>query len=112
MNIELTSKADALICSLYKKYLERLQSGDTESKARFFGSSEIVRSEIVPSWNFGDVDETCKQLSRADLMTCLCADDIVYSNLKFTDLGVIYMEKRFERNLLKILDYIKKIPFL
>ena len=57
---------------------------------------------------FEDVDDTCRELSRANLLNCFWADNIAY-NVILSDNAIIYMENRFKNGLTEVLEFIDKI---
>ncbi len=106
--VRLTKDADALICALYKEYLQRRKDGEPKGGAKFLGGAEHIQQTIVPKWSLGDTEETLWELNRAGLLVCQPADDTVY--LAFlADEGIIYMENRFKCGLSDVLGYIEKI---
>lgn len=74
--MELTKDSEKLICLIYKDYLEKRKSGLSKSKANEFGSSHDIHERLCPNWIFEDVDDTCRELHRAGLLTCFWADNI------------------------------------
>lgn len=114
-DIKLTKESDYLICAIYKDYLEKRKNGMPKSKAKMYGGSKQIHQDILPKWLFEDVDETCLELSRAGLVKCFSADNIVL-RLIITDDGIIYMENRFKNNVKSVFDYMVKIkefiPFI
>lgn len=46
--IRLTRDADALICVLYKSYLEDRKAGMSRADARFFEGSNYIQRELMP----------------------------------------------------------------
>lgn len=108
MQIELTKESDYLICILYKSYLQKRKNGTSKFNAKIFGSSEDIRDTLLPKWSYEDVDETCCELSRANLLTCSYADDIV-SLAVLNDNAIIYMENRFANKIDNVLKYMEKI---
>lgn len=115
MDIRLTKEADALICLLYKNYLQKRNDGVSKKLAKFFGSSVDIQKELIEKWTPDDTDETCWELHRSGLLSCMSADNIAYE-VQLTDNGIIYMENRFKDGVNSVLDYLKKIkesvPFL
>lgn len=103
--IQLTKDADAMICVLYKNYLQRRKSGESKRSAKHFQGSEEIHAELMPKWSFEDVDETCRELSRAGFLDCLFADDVT-EIADLSDTAIIYMENRFKKNLSSLIDYI------
>lgn len=106
--IKLTKDSDALICALYREYLQRRKNGIAKGQAKILGSAQRIHETIVPKWIFGDVEETLRELARAGVLTCLNADDTVYL-ATLSDQGIIYMENRFKDGLAEVLGYIEKI---
>lgn len=105
--MELTKDSEKLICVLYKAYLEKRKSGLPKSKAKSFGSSHAIHETFFPDLMFEDVDDTCRELSRAKLLNCFWADNIAF-NVSISDQGIIYMENRFKDNILSVADFISK----
>lgn len=105
--MKLTKDSDRLICLLYKDYLERRKSGESKSIARTFGSSHDIHNRLVPDQIFDDVDDTCRELSRAGLLDCMWADNIAYF-VTISDDGIIYMENRFKNGLMSVVDFLTK----
>lgn len=110
--IQLSRDADALICVLYREYLNRRKSGVSKSSAKSFGEAKTIHDNFMPKWSVDDVNETCLELCRADLLSCFCANNIV-SESTLTDEAIIYMENRFKDGLSALLKYLEKfVPFL
>lgn len=108
MDIRVTKDSDALICLLYKQYCQQRKNGVPKSSAKMFGSSDEIQKTIAPKWTFDDVDETCRELHRAELIECFYADNVV-QDCWLSDYGIIYMENRFKDGLNSVLDYLEKI---
>lgn len=108
MDLRITKDSDALICLLYKQYCQNRKDGISKSNAKMFGSSKEIQSAIAPKWSFDDVDETCRELHRANLIGCFYADNVVYQ-CWLSDNGIVYMENRFKDGLTSVLDYLEKI---
>lgn len=109
--VKLTKDADNLICVLYKEYLNRRKSGSTKSSARGFGGSRRIQATLMEKWLFEDVDDTCRELSRAKLLSCLILDNEVGETV-LTDKGIIYMENRFKNNIAAVVDHIESLKSL
>lgn len=107
MDIYLTKDSDKLICAIYKKYLEKRKKGISKSDAKYFGSSHHIHEELLSDWTFKDVDDTCRELARAELIQCVWADNIAYE-VFLSDIGIIYMESRFKNGLSEVIDFISK----
>ena len=108
--IQLSKDADSLICLIYKYYLESHNNGIPKSKAKLLGSSHNIHDNIIPEWSFDDVDDTCRELDRAHLLSINYADDICYTII-LNDEAIVYMENRFKNGLSDLLDYFQKIKF-
>lgn len=105
--MNLTKGSEKLICVLYRNYLEKLKSGVPKSKAKLFGSSHTIHQQLCSDWLFEDVDETCRELSRAKLLNCFWADNIAFQ-VSLSDSAIIYMENRFKNGLLDVIDFLTK----
>ena len=109
--IRLTKDADALLCVLYKTYKDRRASGTPKADAKYFSGSDFIHDNLMPKWSFEDVDETCRELARADMLKCLFADDVVWwANL--TDLAIIYQENRFADSAEGFLEHLERLRAL
>ncbi len=104
----LTNDADYLLCTLYKHYKEQRKNGVSKADAKFMGSSEHIFQTLLSEWTFEDVDETCRELDRADLLQCIYADNIVYLAI-LEDAAIIYMENRFKNGLSEILENLTRL---
>ena len=104
----LTKDADALICAIYKTYLQRRKSGNSKGQAKALGGAAQVQAGIVPKWPLPDVEDTLLELDCVGLLSCFGADDTVY-DATLSDTGIIYMENRFKNGLKEVLDYLEQI---
>lgn len=107
MDITLTKDSEKLICVMYKCYLEKRKSGMSKSSANRWGTSHVIHEELLPEWSFTDVDDTCRELSRAGLIKCSWADNIA-CRISISDSGISYMENRFKNGLTGVVDFITK----
>lgn len=108
VDTELTKDAEYLLCAIYKAYKEGRKSGKSKFDAKMIGSSKLIHSTLMSEWSFEDVDETCRELSRADYADCQYADNVTW-HLALTDKAIIYMENRFVNGLTGVLEYMAKI---
>ena len=108
MEYNLTNDADYLLSVLYKNYKERRKNGENKSDAKFMGSSKHIFMTLLSEWTFDDVDETCRELDRAEMLQCLYADNVVVDSL-LEDAAIIYMENRFKNGLSEVLDNIVRL---
>ena len=106
--IELTKEADALICTLYNNFLQKRKAGTSRGDAKWLGSASHIQKTLVPQWSLGDIEDVCRELSRADLLNCQFADNTVHMAL-LTDTAIIYMENRFKNGVSEVLDYLEQI---
>jgi hypothetical protein len=49
MSIQLTKKADILLCLIYKKYIKDIKSGVSISEAKRLGSSADIQKTVLPN---------------------------------------------------------------
>ena len=104
----MTNDSDALICVLYKEYLQRRKDGNTKIDAKSFGSDYHIHETLIPKWLKEDVTETCWELVRAGLLHTVDADNHAYL-VFLTDTGIIYMENRFKNGIVGVLDRISQL---
>lgn len=108
MDVMLTKEADALICLLYKAYLERRSNGVARSVARSFGSVFSIQGDIAPAWALDDLDDVLRELGCSGLLRNICADEAVL-HVTLEEPGLVYMEQRFRGKIDVVLDYLSKI---
>lgn len=108
-NIQLSKDADYLICLIYKHYLELRDNGISKSDAKSIGDSHDVHSNIIPKWTFSDVEDTCLELINNELLTSHAFVDDECGDMQLSDIGIVYMERRFPDKLDKLIDYISKL---
>lgn len=112
MEINLSRDADKLLCVLYKSFLEKRKSGLSKSDAKSFGSSHDIHEELLATWIFEDVDDTCRELSQNGFLDCFWADDIAY-HVWLSDQAVVYMENRFKNGLSEVIGFLADfLPFI
>ncbi len=107
-DITISKDADALICLIYKHYLELRGNGVSKSKAKYLGSSKNINKTI--KWCFDDVEEACKELHKNSLLDISGYDNIC-AIVYLSDAGIVYMENRFHNKIKAVLDYIDKVKF-
>ena len=113
----LTKDSDAVICVMYKAYLENRERGISKADAKQFGEAEDLHISHFPNLSIEDLNETILELKRAGLVDCeiWIADNDV-GDIAIKDAGIIYMENRFKNGIKGVLDYLGKIksviPFL
>lgn len=112
-NLSLSKDADALICLIYKHYLQKRSEGTSKSNAKFLGDINNIHSIAQKlNWSIADLEDTCRELSRAGVLTCHFADNTIYAAY-LSDEGIIYLENRFKSGVKTLLDYLSKIvPFV
>ena len=111
LDIELTKEANCLICILYKEYLIRRKHGSSREAAGTFRGSKYIHTEFLSKWQYEDVVAVCHELHNVGLMRCI-ASDFNILRIKFENKGITYMEKRFQRNINSVLNYLAKIKNL
>ena len=93
-----------LLALLYKSYKNALKSGESSLNARTLGSIESIQKK---TGCIKDVLEICKELSRAEMIQCLFADNTIYTST-LTPKAIAYMENRPKSIVLFITDLISK----
>lgn len=94
MEIKLSDDADYLLCVLYSEYRQRRKNGELTRKAKEFGGSEKIQSELMPDWPTDDIDNAAFELARKGLLSVFHADGVAYDCTLTSD-GIAYMEHRF-----------------
>ena len=106
--MRLSKDADALICLMYKHFLEQRSNNISKQQARYLGHIEEIHSLLQGLCSIDDTVETCKELHSAGLITCEFNDNTVFEAF-FNDNGIIYMENRFKDGVNEVLKYIKSL---
>lgn len=106
--INLSKDAEKLICTVYKNYLEKRKNGIPKTTAKNLISSHYIHTHFLPSWAFKDIDDTCRELSRAGLLNCAWADNIAY-HVEISYMGIIYLENRFKNGLKEVIGFLTEI---
>lgn len=106
--MDLTKDSEKLLCILYKNYLVKRKLGSAKSVAKSFGSSHDIHESLCPNWIFEDVDDTCRELSRAGMLNCSWADNIAY-HVKLSDIAISYMDNRFKNGLKDIANFLSNL---
>lgn len=107
--ITLTKDGDILICAIYAKYLKRRKNGMDKAQAMKNFSSEKIKSDLLPEWQLGDIDDTMSELQKNALVGCFSADNFTAYEAWLTSEGILYMESRFEKKLNKVIGYVAEI---
>lgn len=103
MSIQLTKKADALIGIIYKCYLERIKSGESESTSRDFEFDFYSKTSDLYNWSEDDYDIRLTELSNNRLIKIYIGGEF-----HITNDGIIYMENRFKNGIKDVIDFISK----
>ena len=89
--INLSKDAAQLLTLMYKSYLSKRASGKPKREANCFPDSHYLHEYLLPDWIFEDVDDTCRELSRAGLIHVTWADNIA-NHIIISDYGIEIME--------------------
>lgn len=91
--ITLTKNASDVFAKVYKEYRKRIKRGASKSDAADFDSSKAVHRDLLPKWDFDNVDAACAELRNAGLTYGFKADGYEY-HVSLSDQGIIYGENR------------------
>ena len=105
MNITLTKEAEKTLCMLYKDYLVKRKAGSPKSLANYWDTSHVIHESLLPKWLFKDVDDTCRELSRSQMINCGWGDNIALC-ISISDSGMIYMENKFKNGLKDVISFL------
>jgi len=78
-----------------------------KDRAKYFGGSDDIHSSLLPKESFEDVDETCRELSRAKAAVVQYGDDVAI-DVWISDKAIVYMENRFKNGLVGVFDFLSK----
>ncbi len=106
--MDLTKDSEKLLCILYRNYLEKRNAGIIKSEAKSFGSSHNIHESLCPDWIFEDVDDTCRELSRAGMLNCFWADNIAY-RVNLSETAISYMDNRFKNGLKDVIKLLTNL---
>ncbi len=104
MSVQLTKKADALIGIIYKRYLERTKSGESESASRDFDLDFYSKTSDLYSWDKVDYDAKLLELAKNRLI-----EIHIGTKFRISDNGLVYMENRFKNGIKDVIDLISKL---
>lgn len=105
---DLTKDGQYLLGKIYEDYLLNINNGISKNQAKQLGSSHEINDNLVPNELFEDVDETMRELHRAEYIDAFYADDTVFQAI-LSDKSIIIMENRFGNNVKKLIDFLLKL---
>ena len=111
MSVELSRESDALVCVLYREYLNRRANGVPISRAAYFRDGSSIRENFLPAWNEDDVTDVCWWLCGQGLLSVQPGDDQA-NDVELTEQGIIYMERRFSRKVEQVASHLEKLAAL
>jgi hypothetical protein len=88
---------------LYKIYLERRKNGTSKSDAKYFDESFFMSDERLSKWSYSDIDECLTELRQHNYVKV-----DVCGNVTLLDSTIVYMENRFKKGLMEVLEFISK----
>ena len=91
LEIKLSKDAAYLLLQLYRSYQSKRNFGKSKREANYFINSHYIHEYLLPNWQFDDVDDTCRELSRANIIHVTWADNIA-NDISINDLGIVTME--------------------
>lgn len=97
----LTKEANKLFCTIYQSFAASRKSGKSREESCYFAGSRYLHETFFPNWNFDDVDDCCRELSKAGLIQCNWCNNSA-QEIFITDLGIRIMQNQFNDNLEKI----------
>lgn len=93
-----------VLCTLYKDYLEKRESGQSKGEAVIFKEPTIIGPVLFPNMLIDDLEEALETLTNYGMIE-------TYISLAghLTDKGITVMENRFKNNLKAVTDFILKL---
>lgn len=108
---DLSKESNALLVSMYKRYLELRKVGEPRFNARYFGDVESIKEISETLLSDADVTDITYWLREYGYVTCEIADFYAL-NIALTEKAIALCEKRFENGLKDVaafLSYIKSL---
>ena len=102
--IKLSRQAEKALTALYKKYRSRIDANVDPLIAAMFGSAKDIQRDALPNWAVSDIEASCYELDKAELLDCFYGDDTIQTAI-LNQNGINYAADRFRRNLSKFLDF-------
>jgi len=107
----ISKDCDALLCVLYKQYLNRRAKGDSIEDSGYFGDDENIRKQLMPKWSVEDIATLSWRLNGHGLLDVFPGDDKA-NDVCLTEEGLIYMEQRFPTGIKAVLEHLGKLAAL
>ena len=111
MEILLTKDSEKALCEIYAVYLERRAAGVSKSAAKDFSKESDWPEKYRKEWADEDFKDCLVELKRAGMVKLY-----LYGDFELQDAAIIYMERRFQRGISEVLDWLAKVksavPFL
>ena len=105
--IRLSRQAEELLTALYRKYRSRIDANVDPFVAAVFGTASDIQRDALPNWAVSDIEASCYELEKAELLDCLCGDDTIQTAI-LNQNGINYAADRFRRNLSKFLNFAER----
>ncbi len=104
---KLTKAADRLACIMYKDYLDWRRAGMPKADAKEFGSAKTIHRQLLPFAFLEDVDESCRELGRADYVSIQYGYDVV-QGVALSDDAIFYMGNRFKDGVVGVTNFLSQ----
>lgn len=95
---DLTKDAEKLLVLIYKDYKSRIDNGESRGDAKSMGGLDNLHDKLRIKFNVEDTLELIRELSRADYLDVLWADNTAYF-ITINDSLIIYGENRIANNI-------------
>ncbi|MCW6661856.1 hypothetical protein NHG28_06400 [Aerococcaceae bacterium NML201209] len=111
----LTNDAKYLLTALYKEYVSRRTSKVPKERATKFDDVHSIHQNFMPEWSIEDIEFTCFELHKHDLIHAVLASNSLY-NIRLSTEAIALLEVTFMDKVDSAFFFMRKIkesiPFL
>lgn len=100
---DISKESNAVLISMYKRYLEQRKVGEPRFSARSFGDAENIKTTLGIRLSDADVSDIVYCLKESGYVTALFADNYA-CEVFITEKTIALCEQRFENGLTTVLE--------
>ncbi|MCI8592662.1 MAG: hypothetical protein HFI88_10045 [Lachnospiraceae bacterium] len=107
---DLTKEQQKILVSMYKQFLSK-QPALSPEDANYFGNSDDMRDQYLPTTSSDYVSDLFWSLYRKGYVYCTKGEDLA-NEISLTDKTIVYMENRFKNGFKEIAEFLANfLPF-
>ncbi len=100
---DISKESNAVLISMYKRYLEQRKVGEPRFSARYFEDAEYIKTTLNIRLSDADVSDIVYCLKECGYVTAMFADNYACDVL-LTEKAIALCEQRFENGLRAVLE--------